>query len=695
MSTYAWSYAPTNRATCKGKCGEKIPKGAVRLGVSSDGPGDHTMVSYRRLACVTDKQIANIIAKVGSLDAVEGFDGLEEEDQAAVLAKALGGPAKGTSASSSSKPARKAAAKPKAKAARVPKAAPKRKALPPIEKQHAFLDKAKAYDFEAVKAMIEEEPDLVSVQPAGRWSALHQFAEKGDADAIRFLLSSGADRDAKTKDGKTPLDVAAAGVADIFDEEMEAEEEAEEEEEQEEEEAVPEPEEKKGAKRKAPEPPASPAKKVAKRTPSAAASPAKKAKAGERPVDAAVPGRDNYSVVDDWSVLLNQTNVGANNNKYYRIQVLKHNDGKYYCWTHWGRVGSSGDHKLDMSGSQEAAEKEFKAKFKQKSGVAFDNKDSHDWKPTIGKYTLVETEEQDGGGGDSAPLGKLTEQQIEKGQAVLERLQAALEKKGAKGLEELSSEFYTLIPHDFGFKAPPVINTKEMLEAEEELLKFYLRMGFEDLEKQDDSLSPVSGIMELALPPSLETACSKVCKAHDIKASMERGKKHAAKQAGCPTAHIEAHLYAAIMLYTSNAIYRDLNAVLRSEDRSKIKKYFQYLRLLLEALGRLPQKKRTLWRGIGVDLYDKYKEGSTITWWGVSSCTSDMQVAKNFMNGCGGKCTLLTIKTKTAADISDITFFGHEKESLLAPGTQLKVMSSVRKGKVTEITLEEVGRVLD
>ena len=40
-----------------------------------------------------------------------------------------------------------------------------------------------------------------------------------------------------------------------------------------------------------------------------------------------------------------------------------------------------------------------------------------------------------------------------------------------------------------------------------------------------------------------------------------------------------------------------------------------------------------------------------------------MQVAKNFMKGCGSACTLLTIKTKTAADISEITFYGNEKET--------------------------------
>eukprot|EP00421_Protoceratium_reticulatum_P045519 CAMPEP_0168454784 /NCGR_PEP_ID=MMETSP0228-20121227/50401_1 /TAXON_ID=133427 /ORGANISM="Protoceratium reticulatum, Strain CCCM 535 (=CCMP 1889)" /LENGTH=77 /DNA_ID=CAMNT_0008469585 /DNA_START=50 /DNA_END=280 /DNA_ORIENTATION=- len=70
---YSWSYAPTNRATCKGKCKEKIEKDSIRLGVTTDGPGDYQMSQYRCLNCVTDKQIENIVSTVGSLDAVDGF----------------------------------------------------------------------------------------------------------------------------------------------------------------------------------------------------------------------------------------------------------------------------------------------------------------------------------------------------------------------------------------------------------------------------------------------------------------------------------------------------------------------------------------------------------------------------------------------------------------------------------------------
>merc|ERR1712232_558000 len=210
-----------------------------------------------------------------------------------------------------------------------------------------------------------------------------------------------------------------------------------------------------------------------------------------------------------------------------------------------------------------------------------------------------------------------------------------------------------------------------------------------------DGKTPISGIMNKELPKSLDAACKGLCGAKDIVGSNERGELHARKQSGGPAKAMEACLYAAIMLYTSNAIYRDLNNVLRGEDRQKIQKYVSYLRLLLEALKRLPHQSKNVWRGISVDLFDQYKTGSTVTWWSVSSCTSDINVAKNFMKGCGGKCTLLTIKSKTAADISSITFFGNEKEHLLAPGTQLKVLSAERKGNVTEIAMEEVGRAID
>ena len=44
-------------------------------------------------------------------------------------------------------------------------------------------------------------------------------------------------------------------------------------------------------------------------------------------------------VFEDYSCMLNQTNIGANNNKFYVIQLL--NDStNFHLWTRWGRVVS-------------------------------------------------------------------------------------------------------------------------------------------------------------------------------------------------------------------------------------------------------------------------------------------------------------------------------------------------------------------
>lgn len=89
-----------------------------------------------------------------------------------------------------------------------------------------------------------------------------------------------------------------------------------------------------------------------------------------------------------------------------------------------------------------------------------------------------------------------------------------------------------------------------------------------------------------------------------------------------------------------------------------------------------------------------YDVGKSVTWWSVTSTTADLNVARNFTKGCGGKCTLFTIETTTSTDISQLSFFGSEKESLLAPGTQLLVTSKKQIGNVAEIHLKETGRLL-
>ena len=429
-----------------------------------------------------------------------------------------------------------------------------------------------------------------------------------------------------------------------------------------------------------------PPKKVAKQAASNTAS-----SSGGRVVDRCIPGRGEFKVFEDYSVTLNQTNVDGNNNKYYIIQLLV-KDGTYYDFNRWGRVGEDGQKKLDSHGSFAAAQAAFEKKFKDKSSNAWASYKSGSFTGKSGKYIVIETEEKEGSGADNQPMGKLTKAQIEKGQVVLAELSRAVESNQKSQFSTLSSQFYTLIPHDFGRKVPPAITDIDTVKKKEELLKFYLRMGFEEIEEEDTGLNPIEGVMDLEIPATLEAAISNCCPLTSIKQSVHQGKKLSSEQAGGPTRKMTADQYGAIMLYTSNAIYKDLNKVLREEKRKAVEKYFKYLRLLLDSADALPQKKVQLWRGIGCAL--NYKEGDTITWWGVSSCTSEQKVARNFMNNCGGDCSMLTLDTKTAIDISPMSFYSSEKESLLMPGTQLKVKKVEKKtgSKCTEYRLEEVGR---
>lgn len=75
------------------------------------------------------------------------------------------------------------------------------------------------------------------------------------------------------------------------------------------------------------------------------------------------------------------------------------------------------------------------------------------------------------------PLGKLSKIQIAKGFEVLEEIEGAMnQKSGRARLEELTSKFFTTIPHNFGRNRPPTINNKETVEQKKEMLmvKFIL-----------------------------------------------------------------------------------------------------------------------------------------------------------------------------------------------------------------------------
>ncbi|MEV6397432.1 ADP-ribosyltransferase domain-containing protein [Streptomyces sp. NPDC051907] len=154
---------------------------------------------------------------------------------------------------------------------------------------------------------------------------------------------------------------------------------------------------------------------------------------------------------------------------------------------------------------------------------------------------------------------------------------------------------------------------------------------------------------------------------------------------------LSADAIAALYLYTcESGFYREINAILRSPDRTRLVPYLPYLRLLFSAVSQLPVRTEPLWRGVSLDLRAQYPLGRTVAWWGVSSCTSEFGVAKGFL-GSRGKRTLFEVVPSRAVGIRDFSAFTGEEEFILLPGTQLKVTDvKVERGGLCTVKLTEL-----
>jgi poly [ADP-ribose] polymerase 2/3/4 len=217
-------------------------------------------------------------------------------------------------------------------------------------------------------------------------------------------------------------------------------------------------------------------------------------------------------------VVLNQCDItgSSNNNKYYRLQALQCTaTGKYYTWTRWGRVGEPSRKSTsalfgpfpDLDGALSP----FAKKYKDKTGNVWG--DAAGFKPRRGKYEPIEIDNDvsvpdgDAGAAPAAadvqylpsplyretkelveamfskdvrnsalatfnldlrrlPLGVPSQQQIQHGVAVLNKIKDKLAGgRVAETFPELSSAFYTAIPHSFGRSRPPPIDTADVLQS--------------------------------------------------------------------------------------------------------------------------------------------------------------------------------------------------------------------------------------
>ncbi|KAG0042928.1 Poly [ADP-ribose] polymerase 2 [Gryganskiella cystojenkinii] len=227
-----------------------------------------------------------------------------------------------------------------------------------------------------------------------------------------------------------------------------------------------------------------------------------------------------------WNARLNQTNIGANNNKFYMIQLL-HNKAmnSYAVFCRWGRVGANGQISEDFSQSLDGAKAIFERKYKDKTRGNWADRDN--FVKIHGKYHLLPPDDGDSDDededddtkkkakaikkedetpipdskldtkvqdlmklifnqtmmtnqmkeldydADKMPLGKLAKATILSGYQVLKKIGEALSRTpiNMRELTELSSDFYTVIPHNFGRHTPPVIRDAPTLKKKLEMLE--------------------------------------------------------------------------------------------------------------------------------------------------------------------------------------------------------------------------------
>lgn len=238
-----------------------------------------------------------------------------------------------------------------------------------------------------------------------------------------------------------------------------------------------------------------------------------------------------------YTVVLSKTDVVAQKNSYYKLQVLESDTKKqYWLFRAWGRIGTSiGGTKVEDCHYASKAVELFEHYYLEKTENPWEFRDN--FKKVPGGYYPLD---MDYGDDDSAmeetltvdkscglpetvqklvikifdvqvmkqtlkefeldtekmPLGKLSKKQIKAGYKVLSELTQLIEKGSASQskIVDATNRFFTLIPHDFGVKNAPLLDNVELVQTKTAMLDNLLEIeiAYSLLKTESDETSPVS-----------------------------------------------------------------------------------------------------------------------------------------------------------------------------------------------------------
>ena len=133
----------------------------------------------------------------------------------------------------------------------------------------------------------------------------------------------------------------------------------------------------------------------------------------------------------------------------------------------------------------------------------------------------------------------------------------------------------------------------------------------------------------------------------------------------------------AIMLWSSNFLYQELNKALReSVDFSS---WNVYLKHLLNGLKTMPYYRGKGYRGLkNYRDTTTYKKGQLVNWKTISALSKQEKVAKGFSNENG---TIFEVEVVSSRDVSSISIYAEEEEILMLPYSCLEVLDVIEKPK--------------
>ncbi|XP_036406420.1 poly [ADP-ribose] polymerase 1 isoform X2 [Megalops cyprinoides] len=213
-----------------------------------------------------------------------------------------------------------------------------------------------------------------------------------------------------------------------------------------------------------------------------------------------------------FSATLGLVDIVRGTNSYYKLQLLEDDVQKrYWVFRSWGRVGTTiGGNKLDKFYDKNSAMDNFRNLYEEKTGnswtstnfTKYPNKfypleiDYGQDEEAVKKLTanagtksqlakpvqelirmifdvesmkkaMVEFEIDL----QKMPLGKLSKRQIQSAYSILSEVQQAVSDSASEAqILDLSNRFYTLIPHDFGMKKPPLLSNLDYIQAKVQML---------------------------------------------------------------------------------------------------------------------------------------------------------------------------------------------------------------------------------